>query len=204
MKYIRCILITPIIAMLAITVVSASISRKEYSPERYYGEIIFKDGRRAQYFWISNYCFGEIVGGWECDSIRFSGLLMSSVPNQWIYFSRISRIDVVDLNEEEIRKIEEWEKQSKGPPKERYEGILKTKITFLDGTAWEKIYLYPSWTGFKYEGRYEEGKIDRTVASVTFNLKKEVKVCPDCSREYIDLEWEFCPYDGIPLEPESQ
>lgn len=33
---------------------------------------------------------------------------------------------------------------------------------------------------------------------------KEAKVCPKCSREYTDLEWKLCPYDGTPLEKESE
>jgi len=194
MGHIKYILAFMLVVATAAAVFASPV--EEYPPDRYYGEIIFKDGGKLGYIWISD---SESVGLglWESDRIAFSKVIEPPQPKRWIRFSNISRIDFFDMTTEESEQIEDRIKATTGWEKQQYEKIRKARITFNDGKVWENIYLYPQ--SFGYKTRYEEGDISETVVSITFNMKN-VKICPKCSRQYTNQEWKFCPYDGEPLE----
>ena len=139
------------------------------------------------------------------DTVAFSRNIEIFPPVQYIRLSAVSRIDFVDLTEEEYKTQKKRGEAAMSDP-DRQPGrvvspglILKGKIEFRNGTIWDNIFFYPSYSGFSYKSEMTEGRlVAGKVKSITVNLK-DAKECPECHRQYTELEWVFCPYDGKDL-----
>lgn len=168
---------------------------KNYDPDRYFGEIAFKDGIKIDYAWLSNRRPASkiIYPSFDDnrDIIASSASIETSYPERRIKFSAISRIDFSDLTEEESKKVKEFGEYIRSP-------ILKGKITFRGSAVWDSMFFYPE-NGWEYKSELAEGLLTAEVKSITINLK-DAKECPNCHRQYIEPEWKFCPYDGTPLQ----
>lgn len=151
----------------------------QLTPEDYTGEIVFKDGTRVEYIWL----WSTIAG----DKFSYSTDIEGS-RSRMIRLSDVSRMDFIEMTKSGKEKATKrnWSH--------------KAKVTFRDGTVWDNIYL--SGSMWSWKSSKEEGHV-RDAISITFNLK-HAKKCPKCSKQFKELDWRFCPFDGTALEETQQ
>ncbi len=171
--------------LLSSSVLSAEEAVKSYKPDEYYGEITFKSGDPISYVWIGNSWSGIGIGGGSVegakDSIAFAEKeieIHPGKPGKRIFFSVISKIDFLDLTDDELQKIKKYkavENKGKGMYTTRPVAaptILKCNITYTNGSVKENVYLYPDLV-WKYKSEYVEGYVTDQVKSIIFHHRVE-------------------------------
>jgi hypothetical protein len=125
----------------------------QYGPESYSGEIVFNDGSKARFNWLS--CPIGLMQGADIEEGKapFSKSIGAHRPSREIGFNAIAKIDFIDLTAAEREQIRELR---------LLYPLRKATVIFRDGTS-DTLFLYSSSqsSGFwKYRSQRERGSLN--------------------------------------------